>query len=224
MSRVAFTTLLVVAVIGCSVTMWGQEPPPNSALKREKFRNAEITYDWVTNPQGQKIRTFVTKPKSASGKVPAIFFVGWLSCDSVEYPDGETDGFGAIFWRLIEQSGFATMRMDKPGVGESQGTCAKTDFRPNWIATAWLMTPSPNILLLIRAPSLLSASATAAAPLLLVRVNIQCAAILPLLPGAARGMSTCLRTNASDLAMIKNCPPRRSTMRCGRSPIFIRSI
>jgi alpha-beta hydrolase superfamily lysophospholipase len=129
MCRLAFTTLLVVALIGFSVTMWGQEPPPNSAHKREQFRNAEITYDWVTNSQGQKIRTFVTKPKSASGKVPAIFFVGWLSCDSVEYPDGETDGFGAIFWRLIEQSGFATMRMDKPGVGESAGACAKTDFQ-----------------------------------------------------------------------------------------------
>jgi alpha-beta hydrolase superfamily lysophospholipase len=129
MCRLAFTTLLVVAILGCSVTMWAQEPPPNSAHKRERFRNAEITYDWVTNSQGQKIRTFVTRPKSASGKVPAIVFVGWLSCDSVEYPDGESDGFGAIFWRLIEQSGFATMRMDKPGVGESQGTCTKTDFQ-----------------------------------------------------------------------------------------------
>jgi pimeloyl-ACP methyl ester carboxylesterase len=127
--RLPFRTLLTVALIGCSATMWGQTPPPNSSHKREQFRNAEITYDWVTNSQGQKIRTFVTKPKSASGKVPAIFFVGWLSCDSVEYPDGETDGFGAIFWRLIEQSGFATVRMDKPGVGESQGNCAKTDFQ-----------------------------------------------------------------------------------------------
>jgi pimeloyl-ACP methyl ester carboxylesterase len=119
---------LVVIYIACSATIWCQAPPANSSHKREQFRNADITYDWVTNSQGQKIRTFVTKPKSASGKVPAIFFVGWLSCDSVEYPDGETDGFGTIFWRLIEQSGFATMRMDKPGAGESQGNCAKTDF------------------------------------------------------------------------------------------------
>jgi hypothetical protein len=79
--------------------------------------------------KGQRIRTIVTRPKNASGKVPVIFFVGWLSCDSVEYSNGETDGFGAIFWRLIEQSGFATMRMDKPGVGESEGDCAKTDFQ-----------------------------------------------------------------------------------------------
>jgi alpha-beta hydrolase superfamily lysophospholipase len=32
--------------------------------------------------------------------------------------------------RLIEQSGYATVRMDKPGVGESQGTaCSKADFQ-----------------------------------------------------------------------------------------------
>jgi pimeloyl-ACP methyl ester carboxylesterase len=122
-------TILVILSFGYCATAWSQAPSSHSSRKREQFRNAEITYDWVTNPRGQKIRTFVTRPKSVAGKVPAIFFVGWLSCDSVEYPDGETDGFGAIFWRLIEQSGFATLRMDKPGVGESQGDCATTDFQ-----------------------------------------------------------------------------------------------
>jgi len=101
----------------------------SSTPEREHFRNAEITYDWVTNSRGQKIRTFVTRPKSTAHSLPAIFFVGWLSCDTVEYPKGETDGFGAIFWRLIQQSGFATMRMDKPGVSESEGNCATTDFQ-----------------------------------------------------------------------------------------------
>jgi pimeloyl-ACP methyl ester carboxylesterase len=95
---------------------------------REQFKNAIAQYEWVTNPKGQRIRTVVTYPKNATGKVPAIFFVGWLSCDSIEYVKGETDAFGAIFWRLIETSGFTTMRMDKPGVGESEGNCAATDF------------------------------------------------------------------------------------------------
>ena len=98
------------------------------AQKREPFRNAEAMYSSIFDQQGNQLRTVVTKPKAASAKVPAIFFVGWLSCDSVEYPNGETDGFGAIFWRLIEQSGYATIRMDKPGVGESQGNCSHTDF------------------------------------------------------------------------------------------------
>ena len=98
-------------------------------VKREQFQNAKVIYDWVTDNRGERLGTFVTRPKAVRGKVPAIFFVGWLSCDSVEYPDGQTDGFGAIFRRLIEQSGYITVRMDKPGVGESQGTCGKTDFQ-----------------------------------------------------------------------------------------------
>jgi pimeloyl-ACP methyl ester carboxylesterase len=120
---------LIVIFAACSTGVWCHSPSADSARKREHFRNAQITYDWVTNARGQKIRTLVTRPTSDAAKVPAIFFVGWLSCDSVEYPDGETDGFGAIFWRLIEQSRFATMRVDKPGVGESEGNCATTDFR-----------------------------------------------------------------------------------------------
>jgi pimeloyl-ACP methyl ester carboxylesterase len=102
--------------------------PSLDAQKREQFRNADVMYSLVSDHEGDQLRTLVTKPKAASAKVPAIFFVGWLSCDSVEYPNGETDGFGAIFWRLIEQSGYATIRMDKPGVGESQGNCSHTDF------------------------------------------------------------------------------------------------
>ena len=99
-----------------------------SSPKREHFKSADVLYDWVSNSQGQKLRTFVTRPENAAGKVPVIFFVGWLSCDSMEYPNGETDGFGTLMLRLIDQSGYATLRMDKPGVGESQGDCSKADF------------------------------------------------------------------------------------------------
>ena len=106
--------------------------PPAFAqtLPREHFQNADVLYDWVSNSRGDRLRTFVTRPKAAAAKVPVLFFVGWLSCDSVEYPLGETDGFGALLLRLIEQSGYATVRTEKPGVGESQGTpCGKSDFQ-----------------------------------------------------------------------------------------------
>jgi len=99
------------------------------APAREHFQNAAVVYDWVSNSRGERLRTFITRPKNAGGKVPVIFFVGWLSCDSMEYPDpGTRDGFGILIRRLIDQSGYATVRMDKPGVGESQGDCAKADF------------------------------------------------------------------------------------------------
>lgn len=101
-----------------------QTPPA-----REHFQNANVVYDWAVNNRGEKLRTFVTRPKGTTAKVPVIFFVGWLSCDSMEYPDPDTaDGFGLLLHGLIEQSSFATVRMDKPGVGESQGVCAKADF------------------------------------------------------------------------------------------------
>jgi len=98
------------------------------AQTHEKFQNAEVIYDLVSDNHGDQLRTLITRPKVSKARVPAIFFVGWLSCDSVEYPMGETDGFGTIFWRLIEQSGYATLRVDKPGVGESKGDCSSTDF------------------------------------------------------------------------------------------------
>jgi pimeloyl-ACP methyl ester carboxylesterase len=103
--------------------------PQTTTRTREHFENAEVIYDWVTNKHGDKLRTFITRPKNAGAKVPAIFIVGWLSCDSMEYAKGETDGFGALMLRLAEQSGYATVRMDKPGVGESTGNCAHADFK-----------------------------------------------------------------------------------------------
>ena len=96
--------------------------------KREIFKNADVQYDFVTNSRGEELRTYITRPKNSTGKVPVVFFVGWLSCDSMEYPNGETDGFGTFLRRVIDQSGYATVRMDKPGIGESQGKCEAADF------------------------------------------------------------------------------------------------
>jgi len=53
--------------------------PPGQAQsatvpKREHFQNAEVAYDWVQDSRGNRLRTFVTRPKSVVGKVPAIFF------------------------------------------------------------------------------------------------------------------------------------------------------
>ena len=113
----------LLAVLFLCLCVRGQTRPP-----REHFDHATVFYDWVTNTRGEELRTFVTRPNN-SGKVPVIFFVGWLSCDSMEYPDaGTRDGFGIFLRRLIDRTGYATVRMDKPGVGESQGDCGKTDF------------------------------------------------------------------------------------------------
>ena len=121
----ASVLLLMSAAIALLLVAQTAHPEP----KREHFQNAEVLYGWAQDSRGHRLRTFITRPNNAAGKVPAIFFVGWLSCDTVEYPDANTkDGFGILLRRLIEQSGYATVRMDKPGVGESQGDCGKADF------------------------------------------------------------------------------------------------
>ena len=122
--------LLNFLILGALVSLCFALPSLGQTPKREQFQNSDVIYDWVSNHRGEKLRTFITRPKAVPGKVPAIFFVGWLSCDSMEYPDANTrDGFGIFMRRLIDESGYATARMDKPGVGESQGQCAKADFQ-----------------------------------------------------------------------------------------------
>jgi pimeloyl-ACP methyl ester carboxylesterase len=126
MIRTRIPLLLIVStIIAASLLSAQTRPQP----KRERFQNAEVLYGWATDNHGGRLRTFITRPNHDTGKLPAIFFVGWLSCDSMEYVDSETeDGFGILLRQLIERSGYATVRMDKPGVGESQGDCSKTDF------------------------------------------------------------------------------------------------
>jgi hypothetical protein len=103
---------------------------------REHFDHATVLYDWFANSRSEKLRTFITPPNHTTGKVPVIFFVGWLSCDGMEYPDlGTHDGFGILLRRRIDESGYATVRMDKPGAGESHGECAKADSESE--ITAW---------------------------------------------------------------------------------------
>jgi uncharacterized protein len=114
----------------CSALVLATFAPAQQNARREHFANADVLYDFVANSRGDKLRTFLTHPKNLSGKVPVIFSVGWLSCDTVGCPKGETDGFCALMLRLIDRSGYATVRVDKPGVGESQETpCNKADYQ-----------------------------------------------------------------------------------------------
>jgi pimeloyl-ACP methyl ester carboxylesterase len=119
------------SVAAClSLAIFAVAAMPESQPRREHFDHATVLYDWVSNSRGQQLRTFITRPNNSTGRVPVIFFVGWLSCDTMESPDPTPDdGFGMLLRGLIDQSGYATVRMDKPGVGESQGDCAQADFK-----------------------------------------------------------------------------------------------
>lgn len=93
------------AIRCCLALLLPGSPYAQQTRPREHFQNADFIYDWVSNSRGDKLHTFISPPRNASGKVPFLSFVGWLSCDSAESPQGETDGLGALVLGLIDQSG-----------------------------------------------------------------------------------------------------------------------
>jgi len=93
----------------------------------ESYPGIEVKLGSVALADGTQLRTIVTRPAQAAGKLPAVFFVGWLSCDSMEAAS-DADGFAALIRRVVARSGMTTYRVDKPGVGDSQGDCAQLDF------------------------------------------------------------------------------------------------
>src|SRR5512135_178252 len=103
-------------------------PRRADAPPRESYPGVEVLYDAVSDAQGHRLRLVVSRPAGGPGRYPAIFVVGWLSCDSVEAPRDTRDASGRVFQALAVLPGFVTVRLDKPGVGDSEGVCRETDF------------------------------------------------------------------------------------------------
>lgn len=99
------------------------KPAPFETHESLDFKAIELT-----NSTGDALRAFVTKPKQSSGKIPAILFVSWLSCSSVETPD-RNDSWTKMLREVAEKTGFLMLRVEKPGVGDSNGTpCTDCDL------------------------------------------------------------------------------------------------
>ena len=123
-------SLLVGFVFGLSLVdaTAADDLPRKIKTPRESYPNVDVIYDSVATPHGERLRTIITKPHSAKGKLPVIFVAGWLSCDSVEAPAGTKDATGLVFRGLAQLPAFSLFRVDKQGVGDSEGVCAETDF------------------------------------------------------------------------------------------------
>jgi pimeloyl-ACP methyl ester carboxylesterase len=101
---------------------------PRKSSKDEAYPGVVVRYDAVRDSAGHRLRLIVTRPQEERPRVPTIFVVGWLSCDSVEAPPGTTDATQLVLQAVAKLPGFATVRMDKAGVGDSEGDCGATDF------------------------------------------------------------------------------------------------
>jgi PDZ domain len=99
-----------------------------STILAEKARdpgnkNYEVIYSDVMS-YGKRMRTIITKPKSP-GKHPALFFIQGFSPVSYDYTletaTGDVATIDGPILNDFANSGFVTMRVEKPGVGDSEG-------------------------------------------------------------------------------------------------------
>jgi pimeloyl-ACP methyl ester carboxylesterase len=86
-------------------------------------------YGSLRTPDGLRLRTILTRPEGSTGRLPALYFVQWLSCDSIEYPLNPDDhGWQQMLQLLASRSGIAMMRTEKAGIGDSEGDCEALDY------------------------------------------------------------------------------------------------
>jgi dienelactone hydrolase len=95
----------------------------------EALPGVDTEYGELLPGDGARLRTIVTRPQQSSGRLAAVLFVQWLSCDSIELAPNAQDGWSAMLRRLITESGMLWQRTEKSGVGDSQGKpCAQLDY------------------------------------------------------------------------------------------------
>jgi alpha-beta hydrolase superfamily lysophospholipase len=99
----------------------GSERTVTANLKPRPYEtspDADVLYGAIA-VKGARRRVIITHPKHP-GRHPAVLLVGGLGCYSLDGQLGQSDGYGPILTRLA-QRGFVTMRVEKPGEGDSEG-------------------------------------------------------------------------------------------------------
>jgi pimeloyl-ACP methyl ester carboxylesterase len=95
----------------------------------ENFKGIVTEYRSVKSSYGYNVQVIITRPEGRQGKMPGIFFVRWMSCDPIEKPVSRKHGVARMLEDFIVKSGYAVMRVEKPGFGDSEGpSCYNADF------------------------------------------------------------------------------------------------
>lgn len=102
------------------------------AIPSETVEGSVVTYSSVKVPAGYRLRTIITEPKAAKDaktKSPAFFFIQGLMCQSLDRAQVATAPDTMLVHAMARQ-GYVTIRVDKPGTGDSEGPpCGDVDFK-----------------------------------------------------------------------------------------------
>jgi pimeloyl-ACP methyl ester carboxylesterase len=92
----------------------------------EKSDAYDVVYGEVASRAG-RLRTILTRPKG-EGKHPALFLIQGIGLASIDNPVGPLSAYKTIIDDFTRH-GFVTLRVDKPGCGDSEGGPARdVDF------------------------------------------------------------------------------------------------
>jgi NADPH:quinone reductase-like Zn-dependent oxidoreductase/photosystem II stability/assembly factor-like uncharacterized protein/alpha-beta hydrolase superfamily lysophospholipase len=115
----------------------GEDPVRTVAITAEaaseSVPGSTVAYGSVRVPAGYRLRTIVTTPEGSplakDGKLPAFLYVSGIICDTVDRPSAP-DAPDTRIVHAMADAGFVTMRVDKPGVGDSEGPpCSEIDLQ-----------------------------------------------------------------------------------------------
>lgn len=98
----------------------------------ETVEGSVVRYDSVLTDGGYRLRTIITEPmespREKDGLMPAFLFVQGIICDTIDRPQFP-DAPDTRIVHAMAKAGFVTMRVDKPGTGDSEGpACSEIDF------------------------------------------------------------------------------------------------
>lgn len=119
---------LVIVLFAVVAPAAAAELPRRAGVEAESHPGIRIDYGFLTVDDGVRLRTLLTRPTGIE-KPPVILFVQWLSCSTVEIDAQRSDGWSQMLRGIVRDSGWAVMRMDKRGVGDSEGgPCSTLDY------------------------------------------------------------------------------------------------
>ena len=126
--------------------------PVTVAQRREAVEGSTVLYRSVTVPQGYRLRSIITLPersgRARAGRHPALLYVQGITCDSIDRPGAPVAADIQIVHSLAKQ-GFVTMRVDKAGLGDSEGPpCSDIGFseeRDGYLAALKALMLMPEV-------------------------------------------------------------------------------
>jgi pimeloyl-ACP methyl ester carboxylesterase len=124
--RILNFSLFLILLISCSQA--AADLPRREGAHEESHPGIDIEYGSLEVADGVRLRTILTKPDDVE-RPPVILFVQWLSCNTVEIRSDRDNGWLQMLRGMVRESGWAMMRMDKRGVGDSGGgPCSELDY------------------------------------------------------------------------------------------------